>query len=69
MGGYCSCRNGFLDVESDHPEIVTLAESILTDINQYLAENQLDFCMKLSLESMNLNAGYKVIIYRVLVAD
>ena len=60
MGDHCSCRNGFLSVESDHPEIVSLAESILTDINQYIGENQLDFCMKLSLDSMNLNAGYQV---------
>ena len=60
MAGYCSCRNGFFQVDSDHPDIGDMAESILADINLFLTENQLDFCMKLSLESMKFEDAKKV---------
>ena len=60
MAGYCSCRNGFFQVDSDHPDIGDMAESILADINLFLTENHLDFCMKLSLESMKFEDAKKV---------
>ena len=60
MAGYCSCRNGFFKVDSNHPDILDMAESILADINLYLTENQLDFCMQLSLESMKFEDAKKV---------
>ena len=52
MSGYCSCSNGFLHVDSDHPDITVLAETIVTDINKYLADNQYEECMELSLEKL-----------------
>ena len=52
MSGYCSCSNGALHVDSDHPHITTLAETIVTDINKYLADNEFLDCMELSLKSL-----------------
>ena len=52
MSGYCSCSNGALHVDSDHPHITNLAETIVTDINKYLADNEFQDCMELSLEKL-----------------
>ena len=52
IAGYCTCANGMISMDNDQPSIRIMAETVLDDINQYLAENQMDHCMELTLKSL-----------------
>ena len=52
LAGYCTCANGMISMDNDQPSIRIMAETVLDDINQYLAENQMDHCMELTLKTL-----------------